>query len=74
MPVASPYAVFRAADLVWASPLQVVPQALPHVVPKALPIAFAAAPLSSGHRHPRPRKRLAPLGVVQGELFALQPG
>jgi hypothetical protein len=55
MPVASPYAVFRAVDVIWP------PQACPPLEPVLAP---------AGHRPPRPRKRRLP-GLVQGELFPL---
>ena len=58
VPVASPYAVFRASDLVWAA------------APRAVP-AFGSRSIPAGRA--RPRKRLAPVAVIQGELFALQP-
>jgi hypothetical protein len=58
LPASSPYAVFRASDLPWASawaPSAPIP-----------PPAVAPAPT-------RPRKRSAARGVIQGELFAFQP-
>ena len=55
MSVASPYAVFRAADVIWP------PQARPTLAPVLAPV---------GNRPPRPRKRRMP-GLVQGELFPL---
>ncbi len=61
MPVASPYAVFRAADLVWAQPAAAVAVGPPG----------GAVPLQAPAR--RLRKRLAPVGVIQGDLFAAQP-
>jgi len=60
VPVASPYAVFRASDLVWAPPAAAVP-------------AFDSRSIPAGRPRPRPRKRLAPQGVIQGELFAPPP-
>ena len=54
MPVASPYAVFRATDLALVPPLR------------------ASAAPQIQHPRPRPRKRLAPMAVIQGELFPLQ--
>jgi|LauGreDrversion4_2_1035121.scaffolds.fasta_scaffold41720_6 hypothetical protein len=55
MPVASPYAVFRAVDVIWP------PQVRPPLEPAFAPVA---------ERPPRPRKRRMP-GLVQGELFPL---
>jgi hypothetical protein len=55
MSVASPYAVFRAADVIWP------PQARPTLEPVLAPV---------GNRPPRPRKLRMP-GLVQGELFPL---
>jgi len=55
MSVASPYAVFRAVDLIWP------PQSRPSLEPVLAPVA---------QRPPRPRKRRLP-GLVQGELFPL---
>ena len=70
MSVASPYAVFRAADLLWAAP----PRPLAQGMARSLPIGspFVAAPQPCSSPRPRPRKRLAPVGVIQGELFVLQ--
>jgi hypothetical protein len=55
MSVASPYAVFRAVDVIWP------PQAHQPLEPVCAPV---------GNRPPRPRKRRMP-GLVQGELFPL---
>lgn len=58
VPVASPYAVFRAADLAWVPPVLPLPMAV-----------FAAASLAAPKS--RPRKRLSAAEVIQGELFLL---
>jgi len=55
MPVASPYAVFRAVDVIWP------PQARHSLDPVLVPVAQCP---------PRPRKHRLP-GLVQGELFPL---
>ncbi|MEB3166678.1 MAG: hypothetical protein VKO65_08415 [Cyanobacteriota bacterium] len=55
MPVASPYAVFRAADLAWAPPPCQAPELMP---PRRMP--------SPSKRH----RRHAASGVIQGELFS----
>jgi hypothetical protein len=59
MTVASPYALFRASDQPWTPPTIA-----------RLPIpAFASAPRRVSRPGCRPRKRLAPVAVIQGELF-----
>lgn len=55
MPVSSPYAVFRAADLAWAPPPGKAAERIP---PRRTP------PASNRHR------RHATSGVIQGELFS----
>ncbi|MBV2351747.1 hypothetical protein KUL97_08520 [Synechococcus sp. HK05] len=60
MAVASPYAVFRAVDVIWP------PQA-PSVEAVAHHVPTAAAPVR------RPRKRRVK-GAVQGELFPVVAG
>ena len=60
MAVASPYAVFRAVDVIWP------PQA-PFVEAEARHVSTAAAPVR------RPRKRRVK-GPVQGELFPVVAG
>ena len=59
--VASPYVVFRAADWVWPLPSPAAP------VVRALGSPSVATP---SLRSARSRKRPAPVGVIQGELFA----
>jgi|GEM_PF-5371752 hypothetical protein len=55
MPVSSPYAVFRAADLAWAPPPGQAPERIP---------SRRTPPASNRHR------RHTTGGVIQGELFS----
>ena len=59
MAVASPYAVFRAVDVIWPPQAPFV-EAEPRRVPAAAPVR-------------RPRKRRVK-GTVQGELFPVVAG
>lgn len=70
MPVASPYAVFRAADLALAPHPSELSRPLPRTLVSAVPAPRPAVRLTP--RAGRPRKRLAPVVVIQGELFSLQ--
>jgi len=58
--VASPYAVFRAADFAWPQP-PCARDPEPTAAPWSLPLAPHAS---------RARRRAPSVGVVQGELFA----